>query len=452
MDAQPIISKTTPKGIITYVNKKFCEISGYTQEELLGQSHNIVRHPDMNKDAFEFVWFTIKEMKQSWNGVIKNRKKDGSAYWTQSTIIPFFDESGEVMEYMGIRTDITHEEITKEYFQKELQVSTNNFKEALQLQKEYENALDSSNILSRTDTKGIITYVNDRFCEVSGYTRDELIGKSHNIVRNDETPKEFFLKLWKTIKAGNNYEGIIKNKTKNGAYFWTATSIVPIKNEKGEVIEYLAIRHDLTELFNLSDEIESTQKEIIYKMGEIGESRSKETGNHVKRVAEYSKLLALLYGLDEQEAEILFTASPMHDIGKVGIPDSILKKPGKLDIEEFEVMKTHTDIGYEILKGSPRAVVKAASIVSKQHHEKWDGTGYPKGLKENEIHIYGRITAVADVFDALGSDRCYKKAWELEKILSLLEEEKGKHFDPALIDLFLSNLDKFLVIRDRLQD
>ena len=452
IDESTIISKTDTRGIITYVNKKFCEISGYTEEELIGKPHNIVRHPDIAKDLFEFVWYTIKDLKQTWNGVLKNKKKDGSPYWTQSTIVPLFDHNNQIEEYMGIRTDITQEEMIKQYFEKELQISSKNFHQAFQLQKEYEKAIDSSNILSRTDTRGIITYVNEKFCEVSGYTKEELIGRSHNIIRNQEMPKEYFYKLWKTIKSGTNFEGIIKNRAKNGDYFWAATSIVPIKNIDGEIVEYLAIRHDLTELFDLSAEIELTQREIIYKMGEIGESRSKETGNHVKRVAEYSKLLATLYGLDEKEAEILFTASPMHDIGKVGIPDSILKKPGKLSEDEFEIMKTHTEIGYEILKGSNRAVVQAASIVSKEHHEKWDGSGYPQGLKGREIHIYGRITAIADVFDALGSDRCYKKAWELERILELLKNESGKHFDPDLVDLFLSHLDQFLAIRDKFQD
>jgi len=187
-------------------------------------------------------------------------------------------------------------------------------------------------------------------------------------------------------------------------------------------------------------------------MGEVGESRSKETGNHVKRVAEYSHLLALLYGLSKKEAEILFTASPMHDIGKVGIPDSILNKAGKLTHEEFEIMKTHADIGYKVLKGSDGEVLKAASIVAYEHHEKYDGTGYPRGLKGDDIHIYGRITAIADVFDALSHDRCYKKAWELDQILTLFKEQKGKHFDPQLIDLFFENLDKFLEIKDKLND
>jgi response regulator RpfG family c-di-GMP phosphodiesterase len=187
-------------------------------------------------------------------------------------------------------------------------------------------------------------------------------------------------------------------------------------------------------------------------MGEIGESRSKETGNHVRRVAEYSKLLALLAGLDEKEAEIVAVASPMHDIGKVAIPDSVLLKPGKLDKDEWVVMQTHSSIGHEVLVGSERPLLKAAAIIAKEHHEKFDGSGYPLGLLGEDIHIYGRIIAIADVFDALGSDRVYKKAWELEKIIHLFEEEKGRHFDPRLVDLFLNNLEEFLVIRNRYID
>jgi len=452
IDKSTIVSKTDPKGIINYVNQAFCDISGYKEEELLGKPQNIVRHPDMDKDIFEFMWFTIKDMKQTWSGVVKNQKKDGSAYYVKSTIVPMLDSDDNITEYIGIRTDITEQEIIRQYFEKELHISSKSFSQAFQLQKEYENALDSSNILSRTDTKGIITYVNQKFIDVTGYSEEELIGKSHNIIRSKDVPKEFFFKLWKTIKSGEVYEGILKNKNKDGSDFWVSTSIVPIKDEKKEIVEYLAIRHDLTELFELHQEIESTQREIVYKMGEIGESRSKETGNHVKRVAEYSKLLATLYGLDEKEADILLTASPMHDIGKVAIPDSILKKPSKLEADEWKTMQTHAEIGYEILKNSTRDVLKAAAIVAHQHHEKWDGSGYPQQLQAEQIHIYGRITAVADVFDALGSDRCYKKAWELEKILKLFEEEKGKHFDPNLIDLFIQNLDKFLEIRDKYND
>ncbi|OPH57531.1 hypothetical protein BC351_03115 [Paenibacillus ferrarius] len=198
----------------------------------------------------------------------------------------------------------------------------------------------------------------------------------------------------------------------------------------------------------LNEELESTQQEIIYTMGEITETRSKETGHHVKRVAEYSRLLALKYGLPEQEAEVIRLASPMHDVGKVGIPDAILNKPGPLTTEEFDIMKTHSNLGYEMLKHSNKQVLNAAAIIAGQHHERYDGTGYPLGLKGEDIHLYGRITALADVFDALCSDRVYKKAWELDRVLDLLKAERGKHFDPDIVDIFLSHLDEFLVIKE----
>jgi response regulator RpfG family c-di-GMP phosphodiesterase len=217
---------------------------------------------------------------------------------------------------------------------------------------------------------------------------------------------------------------------------------------EGRTHEVLCFYIDITAQVHLNREIIATQKEVISTMGAIGETRSKETGDHVKRVAEYSKLLALKHGLSLEEAEQIKMASPMHDIGKVGIADNILNKPGKLTDEEFEIMKTHAELGHEMLKGSQQQLLKTAAIISMEHHEKWDGSGYPKGLKGEEIHLYGRITAIADVFDALGHDRVYKKAWPLEKILDLFKEGRGKHFDPTLIDIFMNNLNDFLAIKE----
>jgi len=202
----------------------------------------------------------------------------------------------------------------------------------------------------------------------------------------------------------------------------------------------------------LMKEIEDTQKEVVFTMGAIGEARSKETGNHVKRVAEYSKLLALTCGLGKEEAELLKQASPMHDIGKIAIPDAILNKPGSFTPQEREIMNTHAELGYAMIKNSDRAILKMASIVAYEHHEKWDGSGYPRGLEGNDIHIYGRITALADVFDALGSDRVYKKAWDDDRIFDFFKEQRGKHFDPTLVDMFFENLDKFLEIREKFKD
>ncbi len=251
----------------------------------------------------------------------------------------------------------------------------------------------------------------------------------------------------------HNIDELIQNNITDTTSYRSNDTIyqVELTGVKSEKL-LLAHFNNVTKLVKLNIEIEETQKEIIYAMGEIGETRSKETGNHVKRVALYSKELALLYGLEQNEAELIHMASPMHDIGKVGIADAILNAPRKLTKEEFEVMKTHAQLGYDMLKHSKKPILQAAAIVAGEHHEKWDGSGYPQGLKGESIHIYGRITAIADVFDALGSERVYKKAWELEKILELFKEQSGKHFDPTLVELFLDNLSIFTDIRDRFQD
>lgn len=205
-------------------------------------------------------------------------------------------------------------------------------------------------------------------------------------------------------------------------------------------------------LMAMQDEVIETQKEIILTLGEVVETRSNETANHVRRVAELSYILARRYGLSKEEADLLRLASPMHDVGKIGIPDTILNKPGKLTSEEMDVIRTHTTIGHEILKHSDRPIIKAAAIVAYEHHERWDGKGYPRGIVGEDIHIYGRITCITDVFDALGSERVYKKAWDIDRIKSYFAEGKGKQFDPALADLFFEDIDEILELRREFPD
>lgn len=202
----------------------------------------------------------------------------------------------------------------------------------------------------------------------------------------------------------------------------------------------------------LNQELDASQREIIFTISEIAEQRSNETGQHVKRVALYSKLLAEAYGLPKEELDIIYAAAPMHDIGKIAIPDSVLKKPGKLTDEEMLVMKHHANIGYEVLKSSKRKILQISAIIANEHHEKWDGTGYPHAKKGEMIHLYARIVALADVFDALGSRRVYKDTWNIDDILNLIKEQRGKQFDPKLVDLLIENLDKVLEIRNTYRD
>jgi response regulator RpfG family c-di-GMP phosphodiesterase len=202
----------------------------------------------------------------------------------------------------------------------------------------------------------------------------------------------------------------------------------------------------------LNQEIEDAQKEILFTLGEVAEARSQEMGHHVKRVAEVAELLGISYGLSIEEAEILGLAAPIHDVGKLAIPDDILNKPGKLTTEEFAIMKTHSFIGHEMLKNSKRSILKSGAIIALEHHERYDGQGYPQGLSGENIHIYGRIVALADVFDALGSDRVYKKEWSLEDILHYIREQRGKHFDPQLVDIFMDKLEEIMLIYQKFSD
>ena len=248
------------------------------------------------------------------------------------------------------------------------------------------------------------------------------------------------------------------------------TKQVPIVSDEFETLEFEELAHNFnlfnaevlvnqglvkkknTELISLNNEIGDTLKETVFTMGVVEERRSAETANHTKRVTEYCNILATKRGLSKYEIEMITAAAPLHDIGKLGIPDSILLKTGKLTDEEFSVIKNHPGIGYAMLVHSQRDILKAAATIAYQHHEKWDGSGYPQGLVGTDIHIYGRILALADVFDSLTFDRVYRKALPDEEVLDLIRREKGKHFDPILVDLFFQEVETFMVIKEAYRD
>lgn len=200
-------------------------------------------------------------------------------------------------------------------------------------------------------------------------------------------------------------------------------------------------------------QLEATRRKLIQDLGHAAEFKDNETGMHVIRMSYYARCLAQATGQDEAWSELLFNASPMHDIGKIGIPDRILCKPGKLDPEEWAVMQTHTTIGARII-GDPEDsdLLAMAVTVALTHHERWDGTGYPKGLAGEAIPLEGRIVAVADVFDALTSERPYKKAWSIEDALAYMHRESGKHFDPTLVEHFGKILPDILLIKGKYLD
>lgn len=198
----------------------------------------------------------------------------------------------------------------------------------------------------------------------------------------------------------------------------------------------------------LNEEMFTTQKILIEVLGQVVEKRYIDDPYHIKRVAEMSYILATKIGLEKEEAKTLKIVSPMHDVGKIGISDAILLKPGKLTTEEFEIMKEHTTIGFNILKDTNKKTLDIAASVAYEHHERWDGNGYPRGLKGEEISIYGRITGLIDVFDALANKRCYKDAWEVEEIKKYILENSGSQFDSKLVKVFIDNIDDFVAVQE----
>ncbi len=201
-----------------------------------------------------------------------------------------------------------------------------------------------------------------------------------------------------------------------------------------------------------TETLQRTQLQVIQRLGRAAEYKDEDTGNHILRMSHTSMMLAEALGWDEKQCQIMLNASSMHDIGKIGIPDAVLLKPGKLDSDEWELMKTHSVIGAELLKGDDSELMLMAHEIALTHHERWDGSGYPNGLSGTGIPLSGRITALADVFDALTSERPYKKAWSIEEAVKLIKENSGKHFDSELVDIFMQLLPKIIRIRDKFSD
>ncbi|MEZ7492594.1 two-component system response regulator [Pseudoalteromonas distincta] len=201
-----------------------------------------------------------------------------------------------------------------------------------------------------------------------------------------------------------------------------------------------------------AEQLKQAHVDLVERLGRAAEYKDTDTGEHIVRMSQYSKVLALALGMDEQRAELLRQAAPMHDVGKIGIPDAILLKPGMLTSEEFDHMKEHATIGAQILANSSSPLLQLAHTLAIEHHEKWDGSGYPNGIKGEEISVEGRIVAIADVFDALTSKRPYKEAWSVEKTVLHMQEQAGTHFDPALIELLVKNLDDIIAIKNANQE
>ncbi|MHC0035619.1 PAS domain S-box protein [Pseudoneobacillus sp. C159] len=330
LDQSSIVAITDQRGIITYVNEKFCEISKYSEEELLGKDHRILNSGHHSKVFFQELWRTIGSG-NVWKGEICNRAKDGSKYWVDTTIVPFLNENGKPYQYIAIRSDITARKKTKEQL-----------KESLKEISDFKFALDQSAIVAITDEKGIITKVNDNFCEISKYSQDELIGQDHRILNSGTHSKAFFKELWKTIGGGEVWKGEIQNRAKDGTLYWVDTTIVPFLNENGKPYQYISIRNDITERKRTEEIIHRQDK--LAAVGQLAAGVAHEIRNPLTSMRGYTEFLSL-DETDPQRKEFLdIILDEIERVNTIVEEFMVLAKPKAIELEEKNIIPIITNV------------------------------------------------------------------------------------------------------------
>jgi PAS domain S-box-containing protein len=442
VDEKAIVVKMDKNGNIIYMNQQFCEISGYSEAELLGQYYLFSLDEDGQQDVLNDIKQSM-EKNNKWQGILKKRAKSGSIYVVDVTLVAIIDALNKISEFVALMVDMS------EVYEKFERLSLN-LKQDLSEQKhylqEYERAFELGTSLCIINTDGQIISANKNFSATLNYTPGELNGLSLcDLVQNGVDFKERVLR--KVINHGFSSR-VIKVLTKNGGFRTLSIIVVGIHNQAGDIHSLMNLCHDISETINLNEDIIENQKDLIYVLGEVVENRSHETGLHIKRVALISELLARKYGFSEEYATMIKLASPLHDIGKVGIPDDILHKQGKLSVDEYQIIKKHAELGYRLLNKLDKPLIKMAATIAHEHHEYFNGLGYPTGLVGEHIAIEARIVSLVDVFDALSSRRIYKEPWTDAEIIDYLNKNKSVQFDPELVDLFMENIDEIISIRE----
>ncbi|WP_141433590.1 PAS domain-containing sensor histidine kinase [Bacillus sp. 03113] len=324
LDESAIVAFTDTKGTITYVNKKFIEISKYDQKELIGQNHRILNSGTHSKDFFNNLWDTIRKG-ETWRGEICNKTKDGQYYWVDTTIVPFLDKKGKPYQYVSIRTDISDRKKTEYQLIK-----------ALKELKDIQFALDQSSIIAFTDKKGIITSVNEKFCEISGFSREELIGADHRIVNSGYHSKDFFRDLWKTIGNGIVWKGEICNKAKSGHYYWVDTTIVPFVNKDKKPYQYLAIRNDITEKKKTEEALHKQDKLAV--IGQLSAGVAHEIRNPLTLIKGYAEFLLLDEENQEREEFLHIILEEIERVNLIVEEFLVLARPKAIELKEKNII------------------------------------------------------------------------------------------------------------------
>jgi putative two-component system response regulator len=407
-------------GLIESFNQSAVRLFGYKEDEVIGQPLRLVIAPE-EKDASSDAVLTEAV----------GRRKDGSCFpieidMSQVTI-------GKRTLTVGCIRDIS---VRAEQAERERERGHALHQEALRDRVAFEAAPIGGMITARD---GTVERVNQAMCEMTGYTADELIGtQSLELAHPDD--RQATIDVIDALLSGRSDTERFEKRYlhRSGRVIEARVALTKICDDHDEVTQLFGQIEDITEARRTARELEQAQFEMLARLAAVAEFRDDDTGQHTRRVAELSVTIAERLGLPEAEIELIRLAAPLHDVGKIAIPDAILGKRGKLTVDEFDEMKTHTTIGAQMLTGSAFALLEMAEQIALTHHEKWDGSGYPAGLAGDAIPIVGRIVAVADVFDALTHSRPYKPAWSTPDALAEITSQAGRHFDPDVLHALLS--------------
>lgn len=424
------------------VNKAFSEFYGKSNEEMIGKDVYDIASPELSEiyKKMDDSLLSNPGLQIYENHVRDSNGHDHEVIFNKTT---FPDADGKTGGIIGVILDITERK--------------NNEKE-LGLYFKAIQSVDQPLLI--TDSRGNIMRVNKAFLDMYGYTLDELIGENPRVLNpgrsvylnfgyTEDEYKVLFKSMWREISDSKKgtWENVVINRKKDGTLVWVRLLINTVYDENHKPVNYIALPMDISK--SIYNEM-TTKTELYRTIASIAELRDNETGNHMRRVGIFSKLLAREYRMPEKYCNDIEVFSPLHDIGKVGILDSILLAERKLTPDEFEIMKSHTHLGYNIVKGKKELEMVAAITIA--HHEWFNGNGYPNNLSGEDIPLSGRITSISDVYDALRSKRPYKEEWSHEKARDYIISYSGTQFDPKLVDLFSEISDRFDSIYNDLKD
>ncbi|HEX5901330.1 MAG TPA: HD domain-containing phosphohydrolase, partial [Solirubrobacteraceae bacterium] len=407
-------------GLIESFNRSAQRLFGYKEFEVIGQPLRLVIAPNADDAASELA--TTEAV---------GRRKDGSCFPME--INTSLVNIGERMLTIGCIRDIS---ARNEQVERERERQNTLRRDALRDRLAFEAAPIGGIITARD---GTIERVNQAMCDMTGYTADELIGTPCSELAHQDERQHGSVVVDALLSGRSDTERFDQRYLhRSGRIIEARVALTTICDEHDEVAQLFGQIEDVTEARRTSRELEEAQFEMLTRLAAAAEFRDDDTGQHTRRVGDLSVTIAQHLELPEAEIELIRLAAPLHDLGKIAIPDAILGKPGELTVEEYDRMKAHTTIGAEMLDGSPFALLQMAEQIALTHHEKWDGSGYPGGLAGDAIPIAGRIVAVADVFDALTHSRPYKAAWSTADAIAEIESQSGRHFDPRVLEAFLS--------------